>query len=538
MTNTPPNSTNSTNARRKRENGGTALSFHTWKARVERAKEGDTLDNPKMYAGNAQFKPATVPNHRRTLQKSNEISLRNDNDSLAHVQKRFWGAFVEWVRRVTTLTSTNTGSLPMGFRKAFTLYSGRLHCSNDAGVTITAGLDITTEVAMQMNTMYSYYLSGSIVPLNINDAYAFVRVQPEIAATINIYGNAELTYASEVRKVIDTITYPGLAIKGIAAVGPTLDLWGQIGGGVTVAGNLRVGAKYTMNPIELYVPNNDETHDRATSALMDNNNQTGLEPIFEAQVKANVHFDVNLTPEVDMGIKVGGAFGIDTIVDAHVAAFVNTTLHFYAEVSAATTGLTSGWSYKYGVDFLYRIGLTCVAQVCCGYGRWQSRTYFPVPWQTINLYGPIEFNSVPEGAAQKRSSYLLSDEPLPGALFGTAQRPRPSSSSLETRYASHLMIGNESLQEEFLKREDKDGTNEETEFPPNTFNVGTFTCTTGPGTRCPSIDDDSNALGRRQSDTLREVGSYGGMSLTPRRAKLEKRVPTDCPLRLPRFYCE
>ena len=95
-----------------------------------------------------------------------------------------------------------------------------------------------------MHTMYSYYLSGSIVPFHVNDAYAFIRTQPELSTGININGNAELIYTSEVRKIIDTISYPGLAIKGIAAVGPTLDIFGQITGSVTIAGDMRVGAKY------------------------------------------------------------------------------------------------------------------------------------------------------------------------------------------------------------------------------------------------------------------------------------------------------
>jgi len=30
------------------------------------------------------------------------------------------------------------------------------------------------------------------------------------------------------KKIIDTLGYPGLAIKGIAAVGPTLDVYGEV----------------------------------------------------------------------------------------------------------------------------------------------------------------------------------------------------------------------------------------------------------------------------------------------------------------------
>lgn len=513
--------------------GDSSLSFHEWKARVDGAKHGVVLDDPMTYARHTNFERAEQkPRSKRSKQ---DRVLQDDLDSgltSSPMQKRYLGYFLDWVRRVTTLTRENTGTLAMGLRKALTLYSGRLRCTNDAGVTITAGLDVTTEVALNMQAMYSYYLSGSIVPPVVNDAYAFVRVTPEISATINIDGNAELEYASRVRKVIDTVTYPGLAIKGIAAVGPTLDLWGQIGGGVTVAGNLRVGAKYTLNPIELYLPNDAETHDRATAALSESNKTTGLEPIFEAQVKAAVRFDVNLTPEIDMGIKVGGFFGIDTLMDAHIAAFVNTTLRFYANVTAETNLLTSGWSYNYGVDFLYRIGLTCVAEIY-KYGRWQPRTYYPVPWQTINLYGPITFNSVPEGS--KRRSLPLSERPLPDAIFGTVHWPRHPAISAEPSYGELMETYNGSLVRGLdIKRDDNDPV-QETEFPPNTFNVGSFTCTTGPGSRCPSFNGDNNGPGRRDLDAFVNATT---MDLVARWGRLEKRVPTDCPLKLPLYYCK
>ncbi|KAK9775004.1 putative chitinase [Seiridium cardinale] len=541
VTNAPPNSSTS-DTKRKRSMEDTALRFHEWKARVDSAKEGDALDSPETYTAKAKFKRAEQPLYSRTNRDEGSHPDDEHETSIlapSTIEKRWFGAFVEWVRRVTTLTSTNTGSLPMGFSKAFTLYSGRLSCTNDVGVTLNAGLDITTDVALQMHTMYSYYLSGSIVPFQVNDAYAFVRVQPELSTGITINGNAELIYTSEVRKIIDTISYPGLAIKGIAAVGPTLDIYGQITGSVTIAGDMRIGAKYTFQPIEVYVPNDEATHDRATAALQDNNRHVGLEPVFEAQVKAAVAFDVRITPEVDMGIKVGGIFGTTSLVDAHVAAFANTSLHFYADVTTQTNGQDSNWSYTYGVDFLYRIGLTVVAQIYL-YGRWQPGTYYPVDWQTIHLYGPIVFNSIPEGTAEKRS-LMLTSEPLDGALFGTAKWPRLSSAGVELDTAL-LMTSNttsvDELDDYTVYTRDDEGAEEEQEFPnkASTFQVGSFKCTTGPG-RCSRFEPQADAA---PANDKRRVGlispiEHGG-SLAPRVHQIQKRAPTDCSRILPRYY--
>lgn len=227
------------------------------------------------------------------------------------------------------------------------------------------------------------------------------------------------------------LTYPGLAIKGIAAVGPTLDVWGQLEGEVTVAGSMRVGATYTFKPIEIYMPNNDETRHRAKQALdkSERFNDDGLQPDLQANVEARVQFGVLITPEVNLGIKVGGPIGkLDaTLVDAHVLSFINTTLRFYASAKAA---LNVGWSYEYGVKLLYRVGFAAMANVML-YGEWKTAAYYPFAQQEINIYGPVIMSSTQP--SRKRSldeavklftgaASSLSAEPLPHAIF-----PAPSS---------------------------------------------------------------------------------------------------------------
>lgn len=161
-----------------------------------------------------------------------------------------------------------------------------------------------------MDTRYSYYFSGTVVPPAINDMYAFARTQPKVLAGVTLSGDAQLAYATQPKKLINTLTYPGLAIKGIAAVGPSLDVWGQLSGAVTVSGQMRVGVTYTFQPIEMYLPNDDETRNRAEKDLEDNEvDQEGLEPTFEANVQARVDFNVTVSPELNLGIQVGGQVG-------------------------------------------------------------------------------------------------------------------------------------------------------------------------------------------------------------------------------------
>ena len=75
---------------------------------------------------------------------------------------------------------------------------------------------------VQIDATYAYYLSGTIVPLKVDDTYGYLGIKP------SAYGNAIMTYTSEWRKLINILTYPGLSIKGIATVRPNLDIYSRV----------------------------------------------------------------------------------------------------------------------------------------------------------------------------------------------------------------------------------------------------------------------------------------------------------------------
>jgi hypothetical protein len=85
---------------------------------------------------------------------------------------------------------------------------------------------LDAEVAM--DATYAYYFSGTIVPFKVTDTYAYFGLEPSAYLGLRLVGNARLQAGTGRKKLIDTLSYPGLAIKGIAAVGPTLDLYGEV----------------------------------------------------------------------------------------------------------------------------------------------------------------------------------------------------------------------------------------------------------------------------------------------------------------------
>lgn len=186
------------------------LPFHEWKRRIEVAK----LDKRNLDDFTAQ------PTHTTDITQRNGLELHARHSTAtkhARLNKRWWGSFRGWLDKLTTIEKSAQGVLPMGYAKYFTLFSGRIFCRSDTGITFTAGMDVTADLQLQMNTRYAYYFQGTLT--GVKDMYAYARTQPKVGAGITLSGDAQLGYGTEPRKLINTLTYPGLAIKGIAAVG-------------------------------------------------------------------------------------------------------------------------------------------------------------------------------------------------------------------------------------------------------------------------------------------------------------------------------
>ena len=96
------------------------------------------------------------------------------------------------------------------------------------GQTFSANLKMYLDADVEMEATYAYYFSGTILPPHVTDTYAYFGLEPSAYLGLRLTGNAQLQATTGRKKLFDTISYPGLSIKGIAAVGPTLDLYGEV----------------------------------------------------------------------------------------------------------------------------------------------------------------------------------------------------------------------------------------------------------------------------------------------------------------------
>lgn len=171
-----------------------------------RRSENNKRNSNKTVHGTVNFNDGVVTEVRRSAQP------------VETVEKRWFGSFLRWLQKLTRVESKEKGNLDLTYSKSLLIYSARVGCPES---TLQAGLDIHADASLNLNAQYAYYLSGTVVPPAVDDTFAYFSVQPTTYLGVRMNGNAALRYTSQRKKLIETLTYPGLSIRGLAAVGPT-----------------------------------------------------------------------------------------------------------------------------------------------------------------------------------------------------------------------------------------------------------------------------------------------------------------------------
>lgn len=207
------------------------MSYKEWRSKVEWAKSSHE-----------------ALRKRQADVMSSKTSFEHFGDSEhAGLQKRWFGSFKNWLKKMNTIDSSNVGYLSQAWKASLLLFSASKGCPK-----ANAQLNVFLDSELAMDSTYAYYLSGTLVPPSVDGTYAYFGMQPSIYLGVTVQGTARMDYKSDRKKLIPTLSYPGLAIKGIAAVGPTLDVYGQIRGVVQLSGTMSAGARYTFEKSEVY----------------------------------------------------------------------------------------------------------------------------------------------------------------------------------------------------------------------------------------------------------------------------------------------
>ncbi|RYP19213.1 hypothetical protein DL767_009698 [Monosporascus sp. MG133] len=389
--------------------------FHMghFRERVKRAEKAEPELRKRRVKRNSEIVDTTVPLDFNDLDHDDcEDTTESTLSKRDGVEKRWWGIFKDWVARLTTVQDGAKGDLPLDYANDIKIFEARAGCP---GRAYSAKLRADLQIQMSMQARYAYYYSGTFIPPTKPHMFFYFGIEPEAYMGLKLVGDARLGFGSGRKKVIDTIGYPGLAVKGIAAVGPTLDVYGEMKGEVNVHGELRAGVEIKFDKAEAYWPQDDgninEYDDYLDLGLKDDmprkpKNGPTIEPVFEAGVRLEAGLiqatDFSYLLQANVGIKVGGGkwVGGRTLVDAQLTAFLFSAIKFDAK--GTWKSVTNTWAYSYGVYLFYNIGYKAKATVLdwIGWSTGERKAYDKD--RRFDIYGPVTGEIQLGGGSTKR----------------------------------------------------------------------------------------------------------------------------------------
>ncbi|KGO37509.1 hypothetical protein PEX1_029170 [Penicillium expansum] len=261
----------------------------------------------------------------------------------------------EWLKKLTTVTKASVGVIELGLSRTINLFYAKWGCP---GETYFGELSMDLEADLSMDATYAYYLSATFIPPGKPETFAYFGMELGAYIGLHVEGRVIAQTQTERKKIIDNLTYPGLAMKGIAAVGPTLDIYGQ-------PQDNDLQAKYsTLLGLE------SKTESPAPGTV---------EPVFHAGVAVDTQIDILITPQASIGIKIGGGKIVTgkTLMDVQLSGYVDTDLSFQAHSDYDTSD--DAFHYRFGAYLYYNIGYKAVAKIL-SYIDWATgdrKAYWP-----------------------------------------------------------------------------------------------------------------------------------------------------------------
>ncbi|KAK4864821.1 hypothetical protein LT330_001444 [Penicillium expansum] len=286
----------------------------------------------------------------------------------------------KWLKKLTTVTKASVGVIELGLSRTINLFYAKWGCP---GETYFGELSINLEADLSMDATYAYYLSATFIPPSKLETFAYFGMEPEAYIGLHVEGRVIEQTQTERKKIIDTLTYPGLAVKGIAAVGPTLDIYGQIRGKITLFGSLDAGAKMSYEKAEIFRPQDDDLQAKYSTLGLESKTESPapgtVEPVFHAGVAVDTQIDILITPQASIGIKIGGGKIVTgkTLMDVQLSGYVDTDLSFQAHSDYDTSD--DAFHYQFGAYLYYNIGYKAVAKIL-SYIDWATgdrKAYWP-----------------------------------------------------------------------------------------------------------------------------------------------------------------
>ncbi|KAF8963452.1 hypothetical protein BDZ97DRAFT_1904916 [Flammula alnicola] len=325
---------------------------------------------------------------------------RRDFHQPLEYEKRWFGPFDSWLQKLTTVRSGDTVSRNYHWSDTYTIFHAEQQCPH-----FSSSLDISVTGTAQITSQFGYYLEATIVPPSIQQAYVFFDAGAGAQASFTITGLAEAHYGSG-RQELATFGFPGLYYPGLLTLGPSLHLYGELTGQLSLSGRYTATVGYTFPPISYafgLADNNPDEEDPSDN-VDSNSNNVG----YDFSVGYNVNLEGSLDiPSLQLGINVLGGSLIDAELFAEADMYVGVSIsgsvnqasapqfcvnpHYGVDLNAGLTGSVLFWRPNpivknfFSADFPF--GGSCFNSVTEASASGNSRRGIGEPFYAYEAHG-------------------------------------------------------------------------------------------------------------------------------------------------------
>ncbi|KAJ7641878.1 hypothetical protein FB45DRAFT_862957 [Roridomyces roridus] len=254
---------------------------------------------------------------RDQLQTNNLLSIAN-----MKALRRWTGSFGNWLSKLNTLTTGDSISRNYHWSDTYTIFHQEEACPN-----FQSSLDISVSGFASVNSQFGYYLEAKIVPPSIQQAYVYFKAgagAEDYEAAFTITGIASASWDSGRYEPINFGYYPGLL-----TLGPSLHLYGELSGQLSLSGTYKTSVMYNFPPLDLSFGKQDSNAGQSNfgTAVQPSNNFGNVDYNVGWNVELTGSADVHLVPSLQLGISVLGGSLIDgqIFVEADLFAGLSVT---------------------------------------------------------------------------------------------------------------------------------------------------------------------------------------------------------------------
>ncbi|PPR04933.1 hypothetical protein CVT24_007314 [Panaeolus cyanescens] len=233
-------------------------------------------------------------------------------------EKRWFGSFSSWLNRMNTVKSQNSIARTFSWADSYTIFHQEESCPN-----FHSSLDITVAGNAHLSSHFGYYLEATVVPPAIQQSYVYFSTGAGAQATFTITGLAGVNFDSDKLEVFSA-GFPGLYYPGLLTLGPSLHVYVQLTGQLSMSGKFETSIGYTFPSFDVTIGKEDNNADSETfePAVNPTSSNQGYNFGFGYNVALEGSAEAHVIPTLQLGLSILGGELMDAQVFAEADMYV------------------------------------------------------------------------------------------------------------------------------------------------------------------------------------------------------------------------